>query len=746
MRRSCALFASGFVSLLVLPLSAQQPAPATKIAAGKVLPGDNHSYRDNVGLHRVDGDLWGGGNQYKARFDAGGVQFTPALPTAPRNLPVDLKVTGYGRGAPSMPVTAVAPTHEALLVTYARPEFVETYAVANAGLKQSFTFASLPPGDGDLIVRCELRTELQPEFVGTTLHLRAPGIGEMSIRDVVGIDADGRRFGGSMRWDGRGLDLVLPAEEVAKSRLPLQLDPVIGGTINVQTSADDDFDPDVAYDATAGVYLVVFRRNFSSTDHDVHGQMVNGDGSLRGGRLFIENSVAFEWHGRVANVSLEDTFVVVYTRQDNAGGDNVMGRAVRATDSSIGAATFLADSPSFFYYPEVGGEATNDDNDAVCVFYDGSADELRAMQVSVFGSVTPPVLSAGSHLPVSGGPSTTWSESEPAIAKSGGRTGNFVIAWSRTFTSGGSQIRAVVINRNVGILNTLIPVTNDTLDNDAPEVDGDGENWLIAWERETSAGTLLNDILVRPLSHRSTDSGPTAAATVLASSTANETDPAVGWLGNSALVSYTYDFSFPDNDAYLVHVDPFTCANCEGFGNIDSSFDQDDTIVLASEFSGGAFNADGALICYRKRDIDPAPGTGISDIQGRRYRADDGDTSDLGGGCGNGGSAVNTCMRTGNSAFAFRLRSAAPSAGAVLMLSSAYSGRACGTCTLVPDPWLGTAAVAPATDTVGDTAVNLAIPASSALAGYGLYVQFAVTGTACFSGFDLSNGIFASIN
>ena len=103
-------------------------------------------------------------------------------------------------------------------------------------------------------------------------------------------------------------------------------------------------------------------------------------------------------------------------------------------------------------------------------------------------------------------------------------------------------------------------------------------------------------------------------------------------------------------------------------------------------------------------------------------------------------------MRTGNSAFAFRLRSAAPSAGAVLMLSSAYSGRACGTCTLVPDPWLGTAAVAPATDTVGDTAVNLAIPASSALAGYGLYVQFAVTGTACFSGFDLSNGIFASIN
>lgn len=746
MRRSNVLFASGVVSLLVLPLAAQQPAPASKPGAAKVLPGNSHSYRDNVGLHRVDGELWGGGNDYKARFGVAGVQMTPALPMAPRNLPVELKTVAFGRGAATLPVTTVEPQHEALLVTYPRPEFAETYAVQKDGLKQTFTFTALPAGDGDLTVRCELTTELQPTFDAGVLHLRAPGLGGLSIRDVIGIDADGRRFPGSMRWDGRGLDLVLPAAEVAKSRLPLQLDPLIGGLIDVRSDTNDDFDPDVAYDATANAYLVVFRRAFSSTDHDVHGQMVNADGSLLGGRLLIENSTLFEWHGRVADVNLENTFVVVYTRQDNAGGDDVIGRAVRATDSSIGNATSLAANTNFLYYPDVGGEATLDDNDAVCVFLDGSTDELRAMQVSVFGSVTPPVLSAGGHLPVSGGPNTNWSESEPLIAKSGGRTGNFAITWSRTFTSGGSQIRAVIIDRNVGILNPLITVTIDTLDNDLPEVDGDGENWLIAWERETNPGTLLNNILVRPISHRATASGPTAAATEITTSADNETDPSVAWLGNSALVTYTYDFAFPDNDAYLRHVDPFTCANCEGFSSIDSSFDQDDTTVVASEFSGGVFNADGALVCYRKRDIDPAPGTLISDILGRRYSANDGDTVNLGGGCGNGGSAANTCMRVGNGAFTFRLRSAAPGAAAVLMLSPSYSGRACGTCQLVPDPWLGTFTAAPTTDSAGDSAVNLAIPANSALAGYGLYVQFAVAGSACFSGYDLSNGIFASIN
>jgi hypothetical protein len=220
----------------------------------------------------------------------------------------------------------------------------------------------------------------------------------------------------------------------------------------------------------------------------------------------------------------------------------------------------------------------------------------------------------------------------------------------------------------------------------------------------------------------------------------------VSWLGGSALVGYTDNLSGADDDLEFVHVDPFTCAACEGRTFLNSSFDDDDTLRIASTFSGGVFNSNGAFFVHRQRDVSPAPGTGLNIVLGAVFSAEDGDVTNFGGGCGGGGTLAATCVRAGNSAFAFDLSLASPSSAVFALFGAETMGRACGTCTLVPDVFQGSVGVAPATDLVGRSRYSLAIPPDPAIRGFGLYVQFAVQGSNCFGGFDLSNALFAGIN
>ena len=226
-----------------------------------------------------DGIPHGIGPAYLARFDAAALGFSTVAPAGTRSSSLRFAFAGVQRrhgpaaAAPASPVRHV----EGATVTYARPGVLETYEVRPDGVEQSFTLETLPPGTGDLVVRGRLSTALIADrrgVVAPSLRFALPGHVGVNIGRVTGIDARGATTRGWMRYDGRELELVLPAAFVEAAALPLVLDPLIGTALAMPGVAGPT--PDIAYDATTDSYLVV-----SSKRGKVLGQRVRSDGALR---------------------------------------------------------------------------------------------------------------------------------------------------------------------------------------------------------------------------------------------------------------------------------------------------------------------------------------------------------------------------------------------------------------------------------------------------------------------------------
>ena len=146
-------------------------------------------------------------------------------------------------------------SHTNTSVTYAWPNVDEQFTTRTDGLKHSFVFAHRPAGDGDLIVQLAIDTTLHSDESGS-LWFDRDEYG-LTIGDVVGIDANGKRCMGAKRLHDGGLELRLPASFVDSAQYPLELDPLISTAVDGLAGYDIDF-PDVAYDAASDCYCVVW--------------------------------------------------------------------------------------------------------------------------------------------------------------------------------------------------------------------------------------------------------------------------------------------------------------------------------------------------------------------------------------------------------------------------------------------------------------------------------------------------------
>src|SRR5690606_38484761 len=176
------------------------------------------------------------GPDYRATFDREGIRFVPALGRrAPRTVHLRFVPQAVGRRDGSMQtIAAAAPEIRGHDVVYRRGAVTERYELVPRGIEQSFTFSALPEGRGDLVVRGLLTTELPlAEATPDLLRFELPDVGGVIVRDVVGIDANGRRAIGHLRLgdapaaagDMHRVELVLPAAFVDAAALPLVLDP-----------------------------------------------------------------------------------------------------------------------------------------------------------------------------------------------------------------------------------------------------------------------------------------------------------------------------------------------------------------------------------------------------------------------------------------------------------------------------------------------------------------------------------------
>ena len=506
----------------------------------------------------------------------------------------------------------------------------------------------------------------------------------------------------------------------------------------------------VAHDAGTGAYLVASEDNWIQSGLGFINSLdaVLIDPATGSSRLIANIASEQRLHGvppfgakhRVGNIKQRRSFVVVW--QDAAG--SLRARSVDAVTGAVsprsGRSGFLVDpglwNPSTSGWhdmsPDVGGDSVGAVDTVIVVWNTITEIKAALLAVSATGALSKP----SEVVLMSGTPQTI---NAPAISRSGGESGRYLVSWQSA-----QRVRGVVIDRSLAVLASFsetaraAPGQGDRL---ATDGDTAGGMWLLAY----GTGGNPGDVVGRTVSYFPASSQVVVGAEVnlAAEPGQDETQPTVAYAGGSYLIGYVINAGVGSMDElHVKSVDPFTCAPCEG------DFTVRKAVGLASPAIAGELSAslspagsrELSMMVWQERG--PSPNFN-EEGHGLMVPADDGVVVDLGGGCGAGGRAWAACSITGNRGFALRLTGAAPSSAAFAVLASGTigAGAPCGPCALVPDPSAGVV-VPVATSALGRAALEFSLPSTPSLVGQAFYQQWLVaTGAGGCFGLDMSNSL-----
>lgn len=620
--------AHGRAAALVLASAsawAQEPASAPHAA-------DGCSLVSCTGGWRADGP------DYTATFARGGAVFAPAIGGDPsRAFPIRLATLSAGRegAAPLVAASDVPPSHDhgGRTLRYARAAGVqEGWRVGPEGVELSYTFAAPLAGRGDLVVRVAVETSLVPRATGAdpsgALRLRAPVVdGEdvpgVRIGGVTGIDAAGRRCGGSMRLVGQVLELRLPAAFVDRAAWPLTLDPLFGTDFPI-AAGNDEAHPGVAWDVGSQRFLVVWQRETSIDSVAVLGRFLDAAGNSVSPVISIRSSArTLAIRPAVANVRSNGRFLVAWREALSIVGPWLhVGRCVNP-DGSVSGTVALPDSPmtvAITFGPILGSNATASDTGVLLAW--GNNTRVGVARVDV---------PAGTGVPTPGSPTYVGTGiiniTGFSLSRTCGSAGRWALIWSGTdFSTPVLRAYAIGLNATVlGSLNLLPTVSPPPTSMSA--VDGDGTDFLVAW---LQAG----DVFCRRIQWNGSNLVALGtASTQVTASTTGKTETAVCLLGPKVLVAWSDDGGVPlQNDIRGMALDPATCLACEQPFVIARPARYDFGPAIAASPSNPPATSDGALIVFSSA---PLTAPFASEIIGQRFKTfGGGSVQSLGGGCG----------------------------------------------------------------------------------------------------------------
>ena len=335
---------SGLLVLGVLSVGAT--AFAQSSISKLVAPDDAGVVFDSPSADRC----WARGADYKACFTPEGARFVPFLGAdAPRTTPVAFELTGARVGGLSLELAAdVEPRREGRRVSFDHGALRECYELGGQGMEQSFELDALP-ARGELRLIIAIDTELEPRREAGGIVFSGPRGGVRYGATTV-FDARGRSAPGRVELCDGGFEIVVDASFVAGAALPILVDPVIS-TFSLDVTPAEDIYPDVAYDGSLDLYVVVWQRRFAANDHDVQGCLVDGAGNVV--REFaIDLSGTDVLRPKVAGIDALDRFLVV-TIEDHT---YAYGRTIDlASTFSIGPAVVVHDFDCHDH--DLGGDA-----------------------------------------------------------------------------------------------------------------------------------------------------------------------------------------------------------------------------------------------------------------------------------------------------------------------------------------------------------------------------------------------------
>jgi hypothetical protein len=362
---------------------------------------------------------------------------------------------------------------------------------------------------------------------------------------------------------------------------------------------------DVAYDATSGRYLIVWLRRSSCTNGQIMGRLVTATGSALGSPFPIRGcstDYAQVDNPTVANVNVSNRFLVAW--QEKGVGPtatwNIRGCAVRASDASRSKNIINIgfDASADDVTPDAGGDPLESPNrsNALVVWRNDARGAIRARCVYVpeTGDLPDP---AGPDLIVTlGGPSKP--DSRPAVSKSSGEAGCWLVVWQRLQAVGDHGIFGRAISRCQFCTPERGLATSTGIDSQEPDCATiDGRRFLVVWQRDSLAYPEIdNGILARHVWLEGYC--PTASLAIdpnhveVSTADGNEVNPAVDFNGYAYLVAWAYDrggsASYDIRMASLMARDDLdACWRCER-RYVYQAQTRDGYPEIAARFGGGA--------------------------------------------------------------------------------------------------------------------------------------------------------------
>ncbi len=632
------------------------------------------------------GRLCGIGEHYLARFSVEGMQFVPALGAATEQVRhVSLRPVAVQRGARAIAGPfATEPARSDLSVIYSHePGLVERYDVGIDGVEVSWRIAHRPIGDGDLVVRYAVDTNLPASSdEAGAMRFVQPDLGGVSIGGVTGVDANGWTVTGELRRLGSSLEMALPAAFVEGATYPIVLDPLIGPVRNVMISPSDDSEPDVAFDHTTGNYLIAWSRTFSSTLAVPRAQRVDTSGSLVGNTIVL-SATGVCGRPRVANFPARDRFGVVF--EETAGLAN--GIQFRAIDASTGAITHLAvlatsTGVDLFEDPDIGADvfAPQASTRAFTIVYrDNIQNEVRARRVyfdATDALVSPTAVTVFAD---TGGVFSS-SYTQPAMSRQAGLQSRYMVVARRYSGTGPSlSISARLISSTT--LATIATTSMDTTVSDsleAPDVDGADGTYVMAWQR--TAPGANDSIRRRSVAYDDAAGWSLGTVETLGGTTLTATSaPTLGWAPGRTWLGYR-NFSGIGPQVSLRAAAIDSASSTWGGDVFARTISSPDTrIVVATAMSGGVSSGEDALAVF-------AHGTDVFAQQLINYGTS-GTFLSLGGQCGAAGGTqyFSHAPGIGSSALVCGVVGLSPNAVlSVFNLAPPGTPLACGSCEWTP--------------------------------------------------------------
>jgi hypothetical protein len=517
--------------------------------------------RNRVFFDTADGEtIWIHGRSYKASFGESGARIVPSLgANAPADHSFSIAPVALSRGGAPVSFESASAAHRVGdAIELDRGAFVERYAPSALSIDQSFVFAHAE-GAGDLMLRLGVETDLLAFEDAGVLSFDGE-LGGLTYGQATAIDARGVSAPLATHLAAGGIEIRVPAAYLDSAQYPITIDPVIS-TFAIDTSANDDFAPDVAYDATNDRYMVCYEEAFSATDHDVYEEVLDANGGFVSA-AYVDMTTDNWIHPRIADNRSAAQFMVV-AAVGGPGFFGIFSRVASAATNALGVVVAVAPDISQGD-PDVGGDPAASGPTGYLVVWSkgGIPGAIRGMWMTNSGL---PSTSTSFCIECF---STSDQDSRPAVSNWSG-IGNghdhvWNVAWDQWVNNGKSYIgHAVnytqVRNDNVlfnprwlGLLVSVHPVRPSV--SSFAEQSASPNTAIVVWDRGLGAGHDIFGSLVEGMTVVATSS-----LTQLEGSTSASLDqiaPSVDSDGCTFAVTYS-EQSSASSSAYDVYVSTF---------------------------------------------------------------------------------------------------------------------------------------------------------------------------------------------